>query len=260
MLDSVKTKRFEMRYMRFGCGKDNLVILPGLSIKSVLNSAAAVESAYSLFKEMFTVWLFDRRENLPRTYKIKDMARDTAIAMKILKIKDACIFGTSQGGMIAQCLAIYHPDLVSKLILGSTASRISSESHDVLQKWIDLAESGNVSELKQSFAKAIYSEELYKKAEKLFSSPMGETDEDLKRFVKLAKSSSGFDVYNDLDKIKCPVLVIGAENDCVLGAKASVEIAEKAGCDLYMYEGYGHAVYDEAPDYKERMIAFLKKN
>ena len=27
-------------------------------------------------------------------------------------------------------------------------------------------------------------------------------------------------------------------------------------CELYMYDGYGHAAYDLAPDYRERMLEF----
>ena len=30
------------------------------------------------------------------------------------------------------------------------------------------------------------------------------------------------------------------------------------GFEIYMYDGYGHAAYDMAPDYKERILEFLK--
>ena len=47
-----------------------------------------------------------------------------------------------------------------------------------------------------------------------------------------------------------------------LGADASIGIGEHfKDCDdfvIYMYDGYGHAVYDLAPDYKERMLGFLR--
>ena len=52
----------------------------------------------------------------------KFMALDIAAAMDTLGIKNADIFGVSQGGMIAQYLAIDRPDLVNKLVLAVTLS------------------------------------------------------------------------------------------------------------------------------------------
>ena len=87
------------------------------------------------------------------------------------------------------------------------------------------------------------------------------TDQELDRFVILAESIRDFDITDDLDQITCPTLVIGSMDDQVLGAEASVQIAEhlknQKGVVLYMYNGYGHASYDTAPDFKERVLYFL---
>ena len=75
-------------------------------------------------------------------------------------------------------------------------------------------------------------------------------------------SFRGYDLLDDLYRITCPVLVIGSEDDHVVGAEASVQIAEhlsdQTECEIYMYDGYGHAAYDLAPDYKERLPGFLR--
>ena len=56
---------------------------------------------------------------------------------------------------------------------------------------------------------------------------------------------------------------MGSEDDRVLGAEASRRIAEKLeghpGFIFHMYDGYGHAAYDMAPDYKQRILDFLQK-
>ncbi|MBR4164494.1 MAG: alpha/beta hydrolase, partial [Solobacterium sp.] len=87
------------------------------------------------------------------------------------------------------------------------------------------------------------------------------TDEDLNRFIILAEGMKGFDITGDLKKIICPVLVIGSKDDRVVGADASAKIISDLNPEyspvLYMYEGYGHAAYDTAPDYKERIFRFL---
>ena len=86
------------------------------------------------------------------------------------------------------------------------------------------------------------------------------TDEEFERFVLLAKASDGFDIYDRLNMIKADTLVIGSLGDNVLGAEASVELAEKLGCESFMYgKEFGHCVYDEAPDYRQRLIRFFNK-
>jgi len=36
-------------------------------------------------------------------------------------------------------------------------------------------------------------------------------------------------------------------------------MAEKLGCQIYMYEKMGHAIYEEAKDFNKRVYDFLKK-
>ena len=44
-----------------------------------------------------------------------------------------------------------------------------------------------------------------------------------------------------------------------MGAEASVALHEGiAGSELYLYEGLGHAAYEEAPDFWERIRRFLE--
>ena len=63
--------------------------------------------------------------------------------------------------------------------------------------------------------------------------------------------------------LKQPVLVLGAEDDGVLGPQAAKALAAAlkdnphASCHIYE-PGYGHAAYDTAPDFGERMYTFFK--
>ena len=56
-------------------------------------------------------------------------------------------------------------------------------------------------------------------------------------------------------------LVIGSADARVFGGEAVFQIAKRMeGCPgflLHMYDSYGHAAYDTAPDYKERVMEFL---
>ena len=60
----------------------------------------------SMAHDDFTIYLFDRRNELPDSYSIYDMAKDTASAIKALGLKDICLFGASQGGQTASAQTV----------------------------------------------------------------------------------------------------------------------------------------------------------
>lgn len=261
-IETVTAGHFTMDYFKFGCGGKTLVILPGLSVQSVMGFADSVADSYRVFSDDFTVYVFDRRKELPAAYSIHDMAKDTAEAIRTLGLSGINLFGASQGGMIAMEIAAMHPDLVQKMVLGSTSSCIGRTQREGIEKWIRLAKNGDRTGLYLAFGEAVYPKDVFEQSRALLAKAAESvTEKDLERFVVLADAARDFDVTGDLWRIKCPVLVIGSLDDRVLGSAASVRIAEnlsgQKGVVLYLYDGYGHAAYDTAPDYRERMLAFF---
>ena len=261
-IETVRTGDFSMDYFRFGHGKNILVILPGLSVDSVMKYADGVADAYHVLTDDFTVYLFDRRKELPDPYSISDMARDTVLAIRELGLRDICLFGASQGGMIAMTIAITAPDLVSKLALGSTAARVCGDDFSELSAWVGMAEKKDATALYEVFAQALYPKETYEAYKDVFAMMSKTvTEEDLSRFVIQAKGTEGFDVLDRLSETRCPVLLLGANDDAVLGVKPSEEIISRLSgredFEYFMYDGYGHAAFDTAPDYKERLLKFF---
>ena len=110
----------DMYYVSFGTGERRLVVLPGLSdgLATVKEKALLLASPYRKFFRDYTVYMFSRKNDMPEGYSIRDMADDQVRVMKDLGIHQAYILGVSQGGMIAQYMAIDHPEMVKKLILG----------------------------------------------------------------------------------------------------------------------------------------------
>lgn len=172
-----------MEHIVFGHGEKNFVILLGLSVHSVMGAADAIAEAYKDFCEEYTVYVFDRAKTIHDGYTVRDMAEDTAKAMRRLNIEQADVFGASQGGMIAMYLAIDHPQLVDRMILGSTLAKPNNTFNHVVDEWIRLAEAKDEIGLLESFVDNVYSESTLKAyRETLISSNMGISDEEYQRF------------------------------------------------------------------------------
>ena len=261
-IETVKTDSFSMDYFQFGKGEKTLVILPGISVQSVMGSADAVAEAYQSLTNDFTIYLFDRRKELPASYFVYDMSKDMTEVFHALELDDIYLFGVSQGGMIAMDIAIENPELIHKLVLASTSSCITEEQFQTISEWLALAKAGDKEGLYLSFGEAVYPKELFEQSENLLiEAAKTVTDHDLERFMILAEGLKNFDVTEDLNKISCPLLLIGSKDDQVLGADAieviTKQFKERSNFELYMYDGYGHAVYDTAPDFKERILQFF---
>ena len=247
-----------MNYLKFGTGDKTLVMLPGLSVKSVLLMGDVVKNAFRAYDKDFTIYLIDRREDVPPVYTVADMARDTAEKMKELGLEDVCLFGASQGGMMAMLIAAWYPELVHKLVLGSTAAKISDLGNSVIGGWVSMAEKRDGAALYLDFLKKVYPAYLFDQFKDIFiATGKSVTEEEFSRFIIIAKGAVDFDATSELDKIKCPVLVVGSEDDAVLGSAASYDIARRLGCRIHMYKDYGHDCYDTAPDFKDRMFKFF---
>ena len=98
MLYNAKNGRLKIRgtetdFIRFGKGKKNLLILPGLGdgLQTVKGTALPMAFLYRLFAREFTVYAFSRKNPLPKGYTTQAMARDLAEAMELLGIRRADI-------------------------------------------------------------------------------------------------------------------------------------------------------------------------
>ena len=247
-------------YIKFGTGKKTLLMIQGLNTNGIKGAALSLAYMYRIFAKEYTVYLFDRRDSVYEGITIRDFAMDIAAAMDELGLKDADVFGVSQGGMIAQYLAIERPDLVHKLVLAVTTSRNNVTVETVVQKWITQTSQGDFKALVLDMAEKMYSEE-YVKRYQLFMPLLTvvQKPKDIKRFLILEKACLTCNAHDFLEKIQCPVFVIGGKLDKVVTGEASEEIAKKLGCDIYMYEKLGHAAYEEATDFNQKVLDFFNR-
>lgn len=262
-MSSVKSDRIKiddsyMNYITFGNGSRNLIFILGLNVGGTKNSKFMLANMYSIFSEEYSVYIFDRKNDICDNYSVYDMAEDIYKATKIIGIDKADILGISHGGMIAQALVIKYPEIVRKLVLAMTLSRQNKTIRSVIENWIKYASGNDHNSIEKEAFSLMYSDEyLNKYGSKQIISDKNTNSSDLKKFEIIARSCLDLDLYDKLDKIVCPVFVIGGKKDKIVSGKASEEIAEKIGCEIYMYDDLGHAAYEEAPDFFKRVYDFL---
>ena len=233
-------------------------MIQGLNTRGIKGAALSLAYMYRIFAKDFTVYLFDRRPDVYEGITVRDMADDIAEAMDALGLRDACVLGVSQGGMIGQYLAIDRPDLVSRLVLAVTLSRNNDTVISVIENWIALTEAGDMKALVLDMAEKMYSEAYLKRYRPLLPLlTLLQKPKDTTRFITLARSCLSSNAYEELDKISCPVLVLGGAMDKVVGGGASAEIAERLGCEMHIYPDLGHAAYEEAGDFNQRIYDFF---
>ena len=134
----------------------------------------------------------------------------------------------------------------------------------MIERWISLAEANDPVGLYLSFGEEIYPPAVFEQfRDALIAAGKTVTAAELRRFIILAKGIEGFDVSSRVAEIQCPVLAIGVLGDAVLDSDATMEIAEKLDLKpdfrLYLYTGFGHAAFDTAPDYRERIKRFFEE-
>lgn len=251
----------DMHYVSFGYGSRTVVLLPGLSdgLVTVRGKALLLAAPYRDFFKNHRIYIFSRKSKLPLGYTIRDMAADQARAMEKLGITGANVMGVSQGGMIAQFLAADHPEAVGRLVIAVSAPRVNDMIRENAGRWIELAEKGDHKTLMIDTAEKSYSEGYLKKYRRIYPLlGMVGKPASYDRFIANANAILGFDAYGELDRIACPALIIGGSEDKTVGAGAAHELHEKIpGSELYIYEGLGHAAYEEAGDFNERAFGFF---
>lgn len=250
-------------YIRFGRGDRNLIMIPGLGdgFKTARGMALPFAFLYRSLAKDYTVYYFSRRRTLPQGFTTRDMAEDLYACLRQLRIRSTNVFGVSEGGMIAQHLAADHPEMVEKLVLAVTVPFANDTVRESIQQWIAMAEQDNYAGIYLDTAERSYTEAYLKKtrlmnlAMSVLSKPSS-----MENFMIQANACLSHNAADSLKNIKAETLIIGAAKDRVVGVEGSYQLHEGiAGSELYVYPDYSHGVYEEAPDFVERIMSFLKE-
>lgn len=254
----------DVDFITFGKGKKPLVIIPGLSdgLRTVKGTATSLAVMYRLFAKEYKVYVISRKNKLEEGYSTRDMARDLKFVMEKLDISNAYVMGLSQGGMIAQYLAIDYPEMVEKLVIAVSVARQNETIQRVIKGWVKLAEANDYKNLVVDSTEKTHTDQYLQKKKYRWMYPVITKigrPKNLNRFIIQAHACLTHNAYEELGRIGCPTLVIGGDSDEVVGENSSEEMAEKIkGSKLIVYKGLGHGAYAETKDFNQQVLNFFE--
>jgi len=249
----------QMDYIKFGNGKKIMVILPGLSIDYVLKYKDLIENAYSIFKDDFTVYLFDKKKNINGKYSIDSMAEDIYKVLMKLNLNNIYLFSTSLGTMISVKLALKHGETINKMALGSTT--LNGIGNSIINKWINYAKDNKINDLCDSFFKDVYPLKIYENSKEIIKNLANSINEnDINRFIILANSINDYNVEKEINNLKVKTLIINDKTDVLFDYKDLLKIKYNDNIKVNIIDGYGHAAYDIYEDYRKILLNYFINN
>ena len=227
------------------------------------------------FKKYFRIITFDNRGmgrsgKPPGPYTTMMMADDTVGLMDFLGIQKAHVLGVSMGGMIAQELAINHPDRVDKLVLGSTFARrdeTSGFSPAINEAWEAYERSTRDEASLRRFGSAVMSLAVNNRSNRVFLIPLMRIIvrfAPVKSFGRALEQWDAIWTHDSADRlgiIKAPTLVICGTEDRSIRATSSDAIAHLVPkAKLVKIAGGSHSLYmEKSGEFNRQVLGFLRE-
>ncbi len=221
------------------------------------------------FAPHFTVVVFDNRgtgksDVPPGPYTTAQMADDAAALLDTLKIARAHVLGVSLGGMIAQEVALRHPDRVDGLVLGCTGpggTLSIRPTPEAMAAFVN-ADGGNPESNLRRMIPFLYTEGCLKERPR-------EIDDFIRRRLENPTPPEGYvaqlaaavshDASGRLERIRARTLVITGDADRLVHPENSRRIAERIpGATLVVVPGAPHRLFAETADvFNREVLSFL---
>lgn len=255
-MEEIYIKDLDMPVIKVGFGRKTLAVIAGINLSGFEGQGAIINRIYKDYCNEYTIYLLDRRRQIPNSYTTEDMAEDIYKSLKYFAVSESYVLGISHGGMIAQALASMHPEFVCKMVLASTAQKADEQSRILFKSWLEYSKAFDIVALNRSFFNYVYSDEFFHANELAFKGleNVG-TQDNCVRFSRLCEAILNFDGTDF--SISCPTFVIHSKQDKIFSFESVSAFADSIGAKYYLYDGYAHAVYDEAPDFLGKVFAFF---
>jgi pimeloyl-ACP methyl ester carboxylesterase len=264
-MPKIRVGDISMYYVEAGAGEP-VVLIMGLGADHL-----AWGFQFPVLAERYRVIAFDNRgagqTDVPdHPYTTRMMADDTAGLMSALGIERAHVLGVSMGGMIAQELALEHPDRVRSLQLHCTLGRpdrylrAQLVAGRVQRRRLTHEEAMRTGYL-WLFAPATYNERPEFVDMILQNALANPYPMSLTGFERQCDAIEAHDALDRVGALRCPTLISVADGDILVPPRFSRALAERIpGATLRVIEGAGHGYFWERADVFNAMaLDFLGK-
>ncbi len=255
---------FRMYYETQGAGG------PLLLINGLGSDSTEWVSQLPAFASRFLVVMFDNRgagrsDTPPGPYSTARMADDAAALLAHMGKESAHVLGVSLGGMIAQEMALRHPDRVRKLVLACTTPGGGGSVRpppEVLERFIRSPGDDRREEIRRVLP-FLYSE-------RYLRDHPAEIEEFIRRRIAIPGSveghaaqlaaARGHSAWERMAAIRAPTLVIAGDGDRVVPTENSRRIAERIpGAMLAILPEGPHRLFAEnARTFNRVVMTFLR--
>jgi pimeloyl-ACP methyl ester carboxylesterase len=252
-MPTARVNDVEIHYVEAGQGEPVLLIM-GLG-----GDHLAWGYQLQAFAERHRVVAYDNRgvgqSSAPdQPYTIAGMADDARGLMDALGIERAHVVGVSMGGMIAQELALDHPERVRSLHLGCTLARPDAYLRALVGAWRDLRvrvppESALRTIALWLFAPATYNERPDFVEMVVQAGLANPYPQSLAGFLRQSEAVLAHDTRSRLAALRCPALVSVGADDLLVPPRFARELAALIpGAALQVVPAAGHAYFWERID------------
>jgi pimeloyl-ACP methyl ester carboxylesterase len=264
MGEHVRAREIEFWVEQRGEGPDVLLIA-GLG-----DPAEAWEPQLEGLADRYRLTAFDNR-GMGRTplpdgpLTLAMMADDAAALLRALDVRAAHVAGFSGGAMIAQELALRHPELVRSLVLVSTWARMDPYARSMVAFWRWLMEAApSERSFLEWFYLWIYTPRAHADGtveqiiEEALAFPHKPSPEAMQRFIDAVVAHETAD---RLPAIAAPTLVLAGEVDICAPPRLGRVVADGIpGARFEIMPGEAHQPFQEVPDeFNTRVDAFWRE-
>lgn len=194
---------------------------------------------------------------------IADMARDVVSLLDAIGLDCIHVLGLSMGGLIAQELALRHPQRVRSLILVATAARLPPITRHVIDVWSRMAQHSVDTELflREQFG-WVFTDRLLEQREVVddMIAMVRTWPFSASGFVAQAEACLGHDAVDRLPAILAPSLVLVGREERLIPIPASEELARLLpNAQLRILEEGGHGCAAEcAGAFNQAVLDFVR--